>query len=415
MPDGSPETFDFVIVGAGSAGCVLADRLTENGRTTVLLLEYGGSDRSVLVQMPCALSIPMNRPRYNWGYETEPEPHLDGRRINTPRGKVLGGSSSINGMVYVRGNPFDFDRWQEEGARGWAYRDVLPYFKRSETRAEGGDVYRGSDGPLHTCYGTLKNPLYRVFIAAARQAGYPETEDINGYQQEGFGRMDMTVHAGRRWSAANAYLQACAEAAEPRACGPARSRRASWSRAGAITGVRYRLGASEVTARRGAPWWSRPGRSIRPRSCCCPASGPAEELRALGIESCTTCRASAAISRTTSNSISRSPARSRSRSIRVMNPFAKALVGARWLLRRDGLGATNHFESCGFIRSRAGVRYPDIQYPLPAARGVVRRPARWRPSTASRPMSARCARRAAARCACARPTRATSRASCSTT
>src|SRR3954469_17335113 len=159
MPNGSPETVDFVIVGAGSAGCVLANRLTGNGRTSVLLLEYGGSDRSVLVQMPSALSIPMNRPRYHWGYTSEPEPHIDGRRINTPRGKVLGGSSSINGLVYVRGNPLDFDRWEEEGAHGWSYRNVLPYFRRAERRAAGGDQYRGDSGKLRTTNGSMQNPL----------------------------------------------------------------------------------------------------------------------------------------------------------------------------------------------------------------------------------------------------------------
>ena len=201
------DSFDYVIVGAGSAGCVLAHRLSEDGRHRVLLLEHGGSDRSVFIQMPSALSIPMNMARYNWGYETEPEPHLDGRRLHTPRGKVLGGSSSINGLVYIRGNPLDFDRWEEEGASGWAYRHVLPYFRRAETRAEGPDAYRGGDGPLHTCYGPMRNPLYRAWIEAGRQAGYPVTEDVNGYQQEGFGRMDMTVHRGRRWSAANAYLR----------------------------------------------------------------------------------------------------------------------------------------------------------------------------------------------------------------
>ncbi|PAV69110.1 hypothetical protein WR25_25857 [Diploscapter pachys] len=156
------------------------------------------------VYMPSALSIPMNMARYNWQYETEPEPHLGGRRLHTPRGKVIGGSSSINGMVYVRGNPADFDRWEGEGATGWGYRHVLPYFRRAETRQEGGDAWRGDAGPLHTQYGQLANPLYRAFIDAAREAGYPETADINGYQQEGFGRMDMTVHRGRRWSAASA-------------------------------------------------------------------------------------------------------------------------------------------------------------------------------------------------------------------
>ena len=273
----------------------------------------------------------------------------------------LGGSSSINGLVYVRGSPFDFDRWQEEGARGWAYRDVLPYFKRSETRAEGGDLYRGSDGPLHTCYGTLKNPLYRVFIAAARQAGYPETQDINGYQQEGFGRMDMTVHAGRRWSAANAYLK------------PALRRPNLAVRTGAlatrllaegrrITGVRYRLGASDVTAlaRRAVVVAAGPINS--PQILLLSGVGPGEELRALGIP---VVHDLPGVGRNLQDHLEFYFQVACTQPItlfRVMNPFAKALVGARWLLRRDGLGATNHFESGGFIRSRAGVRYPDIQF-----------------------------------------------------
>src|ERR1700760_4439234 len=187
------DTFDYVIVGAGSAGCVLADRLTEDGRSTVLVLENGGSDRSIYIQMPTALSIPMNMPKYNWFYHTEPEPGLGGRSLHTPRGKVLGGSSSINGLVYIRGNPLDFDRWEQEGARGWSYRDVLPYFRRAEARTEGGDLYRGQDGNLCTSYGKLTNPLNRAWLEAGSQAGYPLTTDMNGFQQEGFGRMDMTV------------------------------------------------------------------------------------------------------------------------------------------------------------------------------------------------------------------------------
>ena len=155
------EEFDYVIVGAGSAGCVLADRLTEDRGSSVLLLEYGGSDRSIFIQMPSALAIPMNRPRYNWGFYSEPEPGLGGRRLHTPRGKVLGGSSSINGLVYIRGNAFDFESWVEQGAAGWGYQDVLPYFRRAEHRAEGGDEYRGADGPLGTRYGTLAIPCIR--------------------------------------------------------------------------------------------------------------------------------------------------------------------------------------------------------------------------------------------------------------
>ena len=166
----APETFDYVIVGAGSAGCVLADRLTESGEHSVLLLEYGGSDRSIYIQMPAALSIPMNMPRYNWFYHTEPEPHLGGRRLHTPRGKVLGGSSSINGLVYVRGNPLDFERWAAEGAGGWAYRDVLPYFKRTERRERG-------RGRLSRRRGQAAHPLWpprqpaESGLARGRRAG----------------------------------------------------------------------------------------------------------------------------------------------------------------------------------------------------------------------------------------------------
>ena len=200
--------FDYIIVGAGSAGCVLANRLSEDAEVQVLLIEAGGNDHSIFIHMPSALSYPMANEKYTWMYESEPEPYMNNRRIHCPRGKVIGGSSSINGMVYIRGNALDYEGWAlQSGMEDWSYAHCLPYFKKSETRAKGGDAYRGDAGPLNVSTGAGRNPLYSAFIDAGKQAGYPITKDINGYQQEGLGVMDMTTHKGRRWSTAMAYLR----------------------------------------------------------------------------------------------------------------------------------------------------------------------------------------------------------------
>jgi choline dehydrogenase len=355
------ENFDYVIVGAGSAGCVLADRLTADGQNRVLLLEYGGSDRSIFIQMPSALSIPMNMEKYNWFYHTEPEPHLDGRRMHTPRGKVLGGSSSINGLVYIRGNPQDFERWSAQGAKGWAYRDVLPYFRRAETRQEGGDEYRGSSGKLHTRYGTVENPLHAAWLTAAREAGYPHTADVNGFQQEGFGRMDMTVAGGRRCSAANAYLRPVMRRPNLKVLTHALATRIVFEGRRA-SGLEYVQGGATHRVHVDRELILSAGPINSPQLLKLSGVGPAAELSTHGIPVIHDLPGVGENLQDHLEFYFQVACKEPITLYSSIKPWNRALIGARWLLRKDGLGATNHFETCGFIRSRAGVPYPDIQY-----------------------------------------------------
>jgi choline dehydrogenase len=355
------EEFDYVIIGAGSAGCVLANRLSEDGQSTVLVLEYGGSDRSIYIQMPTALSIPMNMPRYNWGYQTEPEPKLGGRRLGTPRGKVLGGSSSINGMVYVRGNPLDFERWRDEGATGWSYAEVLPYFKRAERRGEGGNEYRGGSGPLQTSYGTMANPLHAAWLEAGRQAGYPASSDLNGAQQEGFGRFDMTVGDGRRCSAARAYLRPAMRRPNLAVLTHAFVDRIEFAGRRAVA-VHYRRGngTHRVAARREVILSA--GSIASPQLLKLSGVGPAEELRSHGIE---VVHELPGVGENLQDHLEfyfQMACREPITLYSSLGALSRLRIGLRWLLRHDGLGASNHFESGAFIRSRAGIRYPNLQY-----------------------------------------------------
>ena len=354
---------DFVIVGAGSAGCAMAYRLSEAG-ASVLVIEHGGSDAGPLIQMPAALSYPMNMPRYDWGYRSEPEPHLGGRRLACPRGKVVGGSSSVNGMVYVRGHARDFGHWAEQGADGWAYADVLPYYKRMESWHSGGHggdpAWRGADGPVHVSRGPRANPLFEAFVEAGKQAGYPATDDYNGEQQEGFGPMEQTVWRGRRWSAANAYLKPALKRPN---CGLVRGLACRIVlEDGRAVGVKIEHGGRRETIRARREVVLAAGSINSPKLLMLSGIGPGEALREHGIA----VRADrAGVGQNLQDHLELYIQMAASQPVTLYkhwNLFSKALIGAQWLFTKTGLGASNQFESAAFIRSAAGVEYPDIQY-----------------------------------------------------
>ena len=354
---------DFVIVGAGSAGCAMADRLSASG-ASVIVIEFGGSDAGPLIQMPGALSYPMNMPRYDWGYWSEPEPHLGGRQLACPRGKVIGGSSSINGMVYVRGHARDYETWAEMGADGWSYADVLPYFKRMEhwdDAGHGGDPdWRGKDGPLHVTRGKRSNPLVTAFVEAGRQAGYPVTDDYNGHQQEGFGAMEHTIFKGQRWSAANAYLK---PALKRQNCTLVRGlARKIVLVEGRATGVEIaRSGGIEtISARREVIIAASSINS--PKLLMLSGIGPAAHLAEHGIN---VAADRPGVGQNLQDHLELYIQMAASQPIslyKYWNLLGKAWVGAQWLFARRGPGASNQFESAAFIRSAAGVDYPDLQY-----------------------------------------------------
>jgi choline dehydrogenase len=363
------DEFDFIIVGAGSSGCVLANRISANPAYKVLLVEAGGNDKNILVQMPSALSYPMAMDRFNWGYHSEPEPKLDGRRISCPRGKGLGGTSLINGMVYVRGNPHDFEEWENLGAQGWSYRDCLPYFKRAESWVRGGNTYRGGDGPLGVCGGNdmRLNPLYRAFINAGVDAGYPETSDYNGEHQEGFGPMHMTVRKGVRESTARAYLKPIMHRSNLKVITKALVHRVEFDGVRA-SGISVEIGGAIRTINVKREVILAAGAIASPMLLQRSGVGSDEGLATVGIEQ--THRLDG-VGENLQDHLEvyfqfhcKQPVSLHSK----LDFFSKAIIGARWLLFRNGLGVSNHFESCGFIRSKSGLKSPDIQYHfLPAA------------------------------------------------
>ena len=352
---------DYIIIGAGSAGCAMAYRLAQAGRQ-VLVIEHGGTDAGPFIQMPAALSYPMNMPRYDWGYHTEPEPFLNNRVLATPRGKVIGGSSSINGMVYVRGHARDFDHWAEQGATGWGYADVLPYFKRMENwhGDQGDPSWRGSDGPLHITRGPRGNPLTRAFVQAGQQAGYPVTADYNGQSQEGFGAMEATIWQGRRWSAANAYLKPALK--HPNCTLIRAFARRVIITDGRATGVEISRGGITEVIEAKAEVIIAASSINSPKLLLLSGIGPAAHLAEHGIPLVAN---RAGVGQNLQDHLEMYIQMAAIQPIslyKYWNLLGKGLLGAQWLLTGKGLAASNQFESCGFIRSRAGVDYPDIQF-----------------------------------------------------
>ncbi len=357
-------SYDYIIIGAGSAGCVLAHRLGENAEHDILVLEAGGKDHfwNWKIHMPAAFAYPLADDKVNWYYHTEPEPYLDGRRMYCPRGRVIGGSSSINGMCYIRGHALDYDRWAQMGLSGWSYADILPYFRRAEDHELGGDDYHGTGGPLHVSHGKAGNPLHAAWLEAGKQAGYPLTPDLNGYQQEGLGPMEMTTFRGRRWSTAKAYLRPAVARGNVHVAPRALTLRILFEGKRAV-GVEYAQSGRVRRARAVREVIVCGGAINSPQILMLSGIGAADHLRQHGID---VVHDLPGVGQNLQDHIETYVQHRCLQPITLYpllnNPARQLLVGIRWTFLGTGPGATNHFEAGGFIRSHAGVEHPDLQY-----------------------------------------------------
>ena len=355
---------DYVIIGAGSAGCALAYRLGLAGQD-VLIIEAGGRDSGILIDMPAALSYPMNMPRYNWGLASQPEPALSRRHLACPRGKVWGGSSAINGMVYVRGHREDFNTWQKMGATGWSYDDVLPYFQRMEQAPSGSPDWRGQSGPVHITRAAAEHPLHQAFLAAGQEAGYGYTEDYNGTEPEGFCHFDQTIYRGVRWSAARAFLHPALALPNVQLL-TARARRIVFNGDRAV-GAEVRIGREVVNISAGREVILSASAIHSPQLLMVSGIGDAHTMRRLGIRQMAE---RPGVGQNLQDHLEIYVQRRCKKPITLNRHFgylSRALIGARWLAFKSGLGATNHFESGAFLRL-PDADYANIQiHFLPAA------------------------------------------------
>ena len=353
--------YDYIIVGAGSAGCVLANRLTADPQVRVLLLEAGGSNKSLLITMPGGIGqLVGKRSASNWGFESEDIPGLGGRSLFVARGRGLGGSSSINGMLYVRGHPLDYDLWAQQGLTGWSYADVLPYFKRSEAFAEGADSFHGEDGPLHVRNAEVANPLDRAFLDATRQAGLPQSSDFNGAQQEGAGRYQVNIEAGRRAGALHAFLKPALHRENLTVKTDARVLRVAIAE-GRATGVRYRRKGVEHTARARREIALCAGALQTPQILMLSGIGEGSHLREHGIA---VVRDLPGVGANLQDHLDVAAAYHCPLPVSLYSRtkgYRSLLIGLNYLTRRSGLGAENGMSTGAFLKSRPDLERPDLQ------------------------------------------------------
>ncbi len=356
--------YDYIIIGGGSAGSVLANRLSADTNHKVLVLEAGRPDHRLdfRIHMPAALTYPLTNTFYNWDYASAPEPHMHGRRICQPRGKVLGGSSTINGMIYIRGNAMDFEKWaRADGLEKWDYAHCLPYFKRIENRLIGGDDYHGTEGPLYLTTPECDNPLFDAFFQSAKQAGYPLTDDVNGYQQEGFGKFDRTTFRGRRWNAARAYLHPIMKERKNLTVHCHAMVQKILFEGKSAVGVNVKIQGKDQTFK-GNEIICCGGAINSPHLLQLSGIGNPDHLASLGIDMV---HASPGVGEDLQDHLEVYIQYASKKPVSLypaLKWWRAPWIGFQWLFMHKGIGASNHFEAGGFIRGNDRVAYPNLQY-----------------------------------------------------